>query len=361
MPTPVPVEPDAGPLRRLDYWPPKRALAAGILAGGLAVLALPLAGVGGWPAWLVAACVPFAALWLALTARPIARPIPDAVPAGTAGPDQAEPEPVPVSPYFEPLVLDALPPELPADLALQQIPGGRFQMGSADDDSAAGDSEKPRHAVSVPTFELMAFQVSRRLYRELMGKDPGYPQGEADRRPVNNVSWQDAAGFCNALSGRLGLTPCYDEQTWTCDPTKYGLRLPSEAEWEYAARAGSTGKWCFGDEEATLKEYAVFGRPWESGPEPVGGRKPNRWGLYDMHGNVWEWVEDHWHDDYTNAPNDASGWLHDDKSGEVGRVLRGGSCLDSAAGLRSAFRDRNGASYWFRVFGFRCARSARQP
>jgi len=103
----------------------------------------------------------------------------------------------------------------------------------------------------------MAFQVTRRLYREVMGKDPGYPKGKTNRRPVNNVSWLDAVGFCNALSRLLGLMPCFDEETRVCDPKKSGYRLPSEAEWECAARAGNSGKWCFGDEKAMLKEYAV--------------------------------------------------------------------------------------------------------
>ncbi len=351
------IESGAGPLRRLDYWPGPLALGAGILAGVLGVLALPLLGIGGWAAWLAPAVVLALALGLVRAARPIARLIPG---DGTAGVEiPVEPEPA-LSPYFDPPDPSALPPELHEDLLLRPIPGGAFDMGSAEDDPAAEDSEKPRHPVRVPPFELMAFQVTRRLYRDIAGKDPGYPEGKADRRPVNNVSWQDAALFCNLLSWKLEFAPCYDEETWACDPSRNGFRLPSEAEWEYAARAGGTGNWCFGDEEGLLEEYAVYGKDYESGPDPVGGRKPNRWGLHDMHGNVWEWVEDHWHDGYKGAPDDGAAWLHGDKSGESERVLRGGSFSDPPGNLRSAFRNWYWAG-WGRYIGFRCARSARQP
>jgi sulfatase-modifying factor enzyme 1 len=134
----------------------------------------------------------------------------------------------------------------------------------------------------------MRTPVTRWLYLEVMGADPGGPEGMADERPVNNVRWFDAIAFCNRWSERAGLTPCYviDSDNVTWDTTKDGYRLLTEAEWEYACRAGSEGRWCFGDEEEKLSNYAWFRANSNNQTQPMGQKRPNAWGLYDMHGNL---------------------------------------------------------------------------
>lgn len=129
--------------------------------------------------------------------------------------------------------------------------------------------------------------------------------------------------------------------------------LPSEAQWEYACRAGSTTRYCFGDDEKELGQYAWYRE--NSGPEPypVGQKKANKWGLHDMHGNVWEWCLDTWHDNYEGAPTDSSAWT----DGGSYRVIRGGCWNHSAGNCRSAVRGRNAQSDRFIYLGFRVARS----
>ena len=116
--------------------------------------------------------------------------------------------------------------------------------------------------------------------------------------PVERTQWTDAIRFCNKCSEREGLTPCYDLDTWECDFDANGYRLPTEAEWEYACRAGSTGKYCFGDDEAELPRYAWFKPHSQGKPRPLGQKQPNRWGLYEMHGNVWQWCHDWYGETY---------------------------------------------------------------
>ena len=167
------------------------------------------------------------------------------------------------------------------------IPGGAFLMGSPDDEAGRADDEGPVHEVRIAAFECMPHPVTRRLYWKLIGTDPGWPEGEADERPVNQVSWYDALAFCNRLSQHAGLTPCYrldaPEQTaW--NQAADGYRLPTEAEWEYACRAGSRTRYSFGDDERQLAAHAWYSASSGSEPHPVGQKEPNRWGLRDMHG-----------------------------------------------------------------------------
>jgi formylglycine-generating enzyme required for sulfatase activity len=243
---------------------------------------------------------------------------------------------------------------------LVDIPAGAFLMGSADDDREARASEKPQHPVAVAAFRLMRTPVTRRLYREIMGNDPGWPGGEADDRPVNAVTWYDAVRFCNALSTKEGLIPCYrfaGEHSVSRDPAGNGYRLPSEAEWEYACRAGTTTRYFFGDDARVLGDYAWFSGNSGSAPQPVGRKWPNLWGLYDMHGNVWEWVEDCWHESYAGAPADGSAWVSGDCTG---RVLRGGAFNYVPRDLRSAIRGRYVPEDGDGNVGFRCARAPRR-
>jgi formylglycine-generating enzyme required for sulfatase activity len=142
-------------------------------------------------------------------------------------------------------------------------------------------------------------------------------------RPVETVNWNESVEFCRRLSEQTGLE----------------FRLPTEAEWEYAARAGTTTEYSFGDDEKMLGDYAWFDENSANRTHPVGMKLPNRFGLYDMHGNVWEWCEDQWHENYEGAPGDGSAWLSGGDS--TSRVVRGGSWDNGSYLCRSATRVRN--------------------
>ncbi len=195
------------------------------------------------------------------------------------------------------------------------IPSGEFMMGS--------DNEKPVHAVRVTRpFYVGVTEVTQKHWRSVMGSEPGSSssyKGRSQDAAANRISWNDATEFCRQLSVSTGKT----------------VRLPTEAEWEYACRAGSTGKYCFGNDESKLGEHAWYGYDDNAGRKthPAGQKRPNAWGLCDMHGNVWEWCQD-WHGDYPPDPvTDPTG----PSSGSC-RVLRGGSWDRTAHACRSAFR-----------------------
>ncbi len=159
---------------------------------------------------------------------------------------------------------------------------------------------------------------------------------KCDNLPVEQVSWNDVQEFIKKLNEKEGTN-------------KY--RLPSEAEWEYAVRAGTTTRYSFGDDESKLGEYAWYDSNSGSKTHPVGEKKPNPWGLYDMHGNVWEWVQDRFYDNYDGAPTDGSAWERDD-SLRI-RVLRGGCWCYNDDYLRSAARYRDAPDSRSYQFGFR--------
>ena len=153
-----------------------------------------------------------------------------------------------------------------------------------------------------------------------MGSNPSLFSSCGDDCPVERVSWNEAQQFAQRLSQKTGKQ----------------YRLPSEAEWEYAARAGTSTKWSFGDNESQLGDYAWFDANSQGKTQRVAQKRPNAFGLFDMHGNVWEWLQDCWHGDYTGAPTDGSAWTTGCSS--ISRVLRGGSGDFYPAILRSAFR-----------------------
>jgi formylglycine-generating enzyme required for sulfatase activity len=211
---------------------------------------------------------------------------------------------------------------LPGNIKLEmiKIPAGSFLMGSADNDGSAYDDEKPQHRVNLQEFYLGKYPVTQEQYQAIMGNNPSYC-GNNPKNPVEQVSWNDAQEFCQKLNQKTGK--------------KY--RLPSEAEWEYACRAGTQTRYYFGDDEKQLGEYAWFSENSGSKSHPVGQKKPNNWGLYDMSGNVWEWCEDAWHKNYENAPTDGTAW-NENHSVTKDRVLRGGSWVNGPGNCRSAFR-----------------------
>ncbi|MBP1910130.1 formylglycine-generating enzyme family protein [Methanolobus bombayensis] len=204
------------------------------------------------------------------------------------------------------------------------IPSGEFEMGSDAKERNWYNNEKPVHKVSIENpFYLGKFLVTQEQWLEIMGSNPSKFVRES--RPVDRVSWNNAQEFINRLNENE-------------DTEKY--RLPSEAEWEYACRAGTATRYSFGDDESELNEYCYYGNL-DIGSHPVGQKKPNPFGLYDMHGNSWEWVQDMYFDSYEGAPADGSARETTDIadiSSWVMRVLRGGSWQTSAAGCRSTSR-----------------------
>jgi formylglycine-generating enzyme required for sulfatase activity len=213
-----------------------------------------------------------------------------------------------------------------------RICGGNFIMGSAANDSQADADERPAHPVTVSEFSIGKREITNAQYR---GFRPSH-EGEADL-PATDVTWADAKAACE----------------------HFGSRLPTEAEWEYAARAGSQASWSFGDDEKLLGQYAWYGEGLEGKVHPVGQRKANAWGLHDKHGNVWEWVSD-WYGPYKGESQDPTGPATGTK-----HVLRGGSFGSPASSLRSASRSRGGPGRdkfvdRGRDIGFRCALSPRR-
>ena len=214
-------------------------------------------------------------------------------------------------------------------VAMVALPGGWFTMGSG----ARGEKDEPPHKVYVSPFQIDRYEVTQELFEKALGRNPSRWKDPKD--PVDHVLWTEAAAYCNARSRLEGLAPCYDPKTWACDFAAGGYRLPTEAEWEYAARAGTQTEYAFGDSPAELGEYAVFKDNATRGPAPVGSKRPNPWGLYDMYGNVWEWCNDGYQEDYyrTSPEKDPRG-----PAESVTRVLRGG-CWNSRADMcRAAYR-----------------------
>ena len=154
-----------------------------------------------------------------------------------------------------------------------------------------------------------------------------------------NVTWKDAMDYAD----------------WLCRQTGRSYRLPSEAEWEYAARAGSQSRWSFGDNASELSRYAWYDENSGGKTHPVGQKQPNSWGLHDVHGNVWEWVEDCWHNSYKGAPDDGSVWGEEELGNCERRVVRGASWNGYRNQLSSTIRDSHKPSLWSIGLGFRLA------
>jgi formylglycine-generating enzyme required for sulfatase activity len=258
-------------------------------------------------------------------------------------------------PVFEeanPVVAEARPTRVrDGPLTMIELPGGEFRIGSPDTDELARADEKPQHKVTVSGFRMAVTPVTAGLYNEVMQREPISQTQE--HLPAVNVTWYDAIAFCNRLSVREGYRRCYRRRfkRWVCDWRADGYRLPTEAEWEYACRAGTTTRYAFGDDPEQLGNYAWFAEN-SSGPQAVGQKSPNRWGLYDMHGNVWEWCWDWYNERY--LPGEVVNPVGPD-SGSY-RVVRGGSFFFPPGYLRSAFRVTVRPEDRLEGFGFRCVR-----
>jgi formylglycine-generating enzyme required for sulfatase activity len=241
-------------------------------------------------------------------------------------------------------------------MKLKLIPAGEFVMGSPDNDEGAGPEEKPQHKVRISPFYLGIYEVTQAQYKAVMGNTPSSFKG-SDDLPVEKVSWLDAVKFCNELGEKEGLKSFYELEAGTArvpDWAGSGYRLPTEAEWEYACRAGSATAFSFGDDiKAPLGDFAWFGGNSEGKTHRVGQKRPNAFGLYDMHGNVWEWCSD-WYGGayYRHSPVD-------DPPGAgqaTHRVMRGGSWFLDPQYARSASRGRRTPEKRIGELGFRVAR-----
>ncbi|MGE0128339.1 MAG: SUMF1/EgtB/PvdO family nonheme iron enzyme [Blastocatellales bacterium] len=228
-----------------------------------------------------------------------------------------------------------------ARLEMVRVPAGSFTMGSPDSESDRSPDEGPQHNVTVPRFYIGKHEVTQAQWKAVMGNNPSRFQG-GDNLPVEQVSWNDAKEFCLKLKQMTGKE----------------YRLPSEAEWEYAARAGTTGAYA-----GNLDSMAWYSNNSDSKTHPVGQKQPNAFGLFDMHGNVWEWCEDVWHNRYGeqhgNPPADGSAWLSGGDSRY--RVLRGGSWFVRSIYCRSAYRGGNEPDTRINYDGFRVVVGARFP
>jgi formylglycine-generating enzyme required for sulfatase activity len=234
------------------------------------------------------------------------------------------------------------------------LPAGEFTMG----DPAGEDDEKPAHQVRLAKFWIDTTEVTQASFERLMGKNPARWTGP--ERPVERVTWYAAIQYCNMRSMREGLKPCYDAASGKCDFTADGYRLPTEAEWEYACRAGTATPWSCGADASQLAKAAWTKENAGKGTHPVKQKQPNAWGLCDMHGNVAEWCHDFYGEKY---PAGAADGPHGPDSGEQ-RVLRGGSWATAAETCRSAARRPENpafadACFGSDTFGFRCVRRAK--
>ncbi|EXJ16808.1 formylglycine-generating enzyme family protein [Imhoffiella purpurea] len=246
--------------------------------------------------------------------------------------------------------VQAEPPETYTDalgMRFRLIPAGSFQMGcdaSRDDCDA---TEVPAHRVTFSApFYLGVTEVTQRQWEAVTGENPSHFKNPDN--PVEQVTWEDAQTFVRTLNRRADL--------------EGGYRLPSEAEWEYAARAGTRTHYWFGDgeDDRDLIRNIWYLDSSREHPHPVGLKPANPWGLHDILGNVWEWVGDCYHPNYEGAPTDGSAWTTDCQrlgNGKLTRILRGGAWYLYPNGARSAFRFRYDPSVRHYGFGLRLARS----
>jgi formylglycine-generating enzyme required for sulfatase activity len=233
-----------------------------------------------------------------------------------------------------------------------RIPGGTFTMGSPANEAGREDREGPQHQVTVSGFYMGKYEVTQAEYEAVMGTNPSNFKGP--KLPVEKVSWFDAVEYCNKRSQREGLSPAYTisgsgaSRSASWNRSANGYRLPTEAEWEYACRAGTTGPYSSGNSVDNAGwYYSISGKQTQT----VGSKQANSFGLYDMHGNVVEWCWD-WYGSYSNGsqtdPVGASSGAH--------RVYRGASWFYEAQSLRSARRFFNAPVYRFYDIGFRLVR-----
>lgn len=238
------------------------------------------------------------------------------------------------------------------DIEMVRIPAGWFEMGSQDGSA----DETPRHRVFIDAFLMDRCEVTQAMYSEFPLPDPSHFKDP--QRPVEQINWTDALAYCNERSLAEALTPCYDIETGECDFEANGYRLPTEAEWEYACRAGTETEHAYGKGEGTLQTGAWYKANAPQKTQPVAGKRANAWGLYDMHGNVKEWCHDYYGESFYQESPDKN-----PRGPEQGseRVIRGGGWDSTADSCRSAYRasdaSLNDTCLASDSIGFRCVRN----
>jgi len=247
------------------------------------------------------------------------------------------------------------------------IEKGTFEMGSPSSEEGRQNNETQHMVTLTRSFYLKATEVTQGEWRALMGNSPSSFSSCGDDCPVEQVSWYDGLAYCNALSRLEGVEECYDlsgcsgtpgKEGYSCpdslsiDLSCKGYRLPTESEWEYAARAGTSSRFSSGNSESDLGKVGWYDGNSGSKTHAVGQKAANAWGLYDMHGNVWEWTWD-WTGDYPSKATDPVG----DTAGSY-RVFRGGGCCNNARNARAAFRGHDRPGDRFNYLGFRPVRSS---
>src|ERR1043166_3085712 len=275
--------------------------------------------------------------------------------SGSAAQDAAKPENASGSAQ----TLSAGPSEIVTKSGVEMVylRGGEFVMGSV----RGTPDETPAHKVRVSAFLIDKFEVTHEMFAKAQLPDPSHWQ-DNPKKPVERVRWRDAKQYCNERSLLEGFKPCYDEKTmdWNCDPAAPGYRLPTEAEWEYAAGAGVEGAYEFGTPDK-LRQYAWFTANADQKTHPVGQKKANRWGLHDMYGNVSEWCEDVYSATYYKESPAVDPYGPANSGKDVRRVIRGGSWKSSPEACRTTARqgEKTGdsdACFSTDYCGFRCVR-----
>jgi formylglycine-generating enzyme required for sulfatase activity len=218
-----------------------------------------------------------------------------------------------------------------------------FEMGSKGDDAPV--TEKPATKITLrDKFAIARYEVTQELYEAVMGKNPAKWKGP--RNSVEMVNWNEANEFCRKVTAELRARKLIGENET--------IRLPSEAEWEYACRAGTTTRWSFGDDEKKIGDFAWYKVNAPGNDPPVGRKKPNDWGLHEMHGYVWEWCADNWTPTLEGIPTDGS--PRPAKEGGQ-RTIRGGAYNSTPDECRSAFRVGRPVDARIDTLGFRCVRT----
>ncbi|MBN2288612.1 MAG: formylglycine-generating enzyme family protein, partial [Candidatus Glassbacteria bacterium] len=207
--------------------------------------------------------------------------------------------------------------------------------------------ERPVHAVSLDAFKISTTEITQEQFKAVMGFNPSLFSGSPNL-PVERVTWINAATFCNKLSLMTSLDTCYNLNTLECDFARSGYRLPTEAEWEYACRAGTASEYYIGSDTVSMKTMAWCLSNSESTTHPVGMKEPNAWGLYDMHGNVFEWCADYYAIYHCSSEDNPQG----PAAGRY-RTIRGGSWFSGPDSCRSAFRMSTYPFKGFSNVGFR--------